>query len=86
MKRRRKAVGWQSRWLWRSVTAEPLRKRTLARTSVGRTNREALEFSNVADAVSGYQLNVDLSWTAMRLSPTTACRVGIDVGMRGGAG
>ena len=51
-------------------------------TSVGRTNLEALEFRNVADAVSGYQLNVDLSWSVMKLSSTTACRVGIGVEMR----
>lgn len=50
--------------------------------SVGRSNREALEFRNVADAVSGYQLNLDLSWSVTRLSSTTACRVGIDVEMR----
>lgn len=50
--------------------------------SVGRTEREALEFRNVADAVSGYQLNLDLSWSVTRLSSTTACRVGIDVEMR----
>lgn len=50
--------------------------------SVGRSNREALEFRSVADAVSGYQLNLDLSWSVTRLSSTTVCRVGIDVEMR----
>ena len=51
-------------------------------TNVGRTNLEGLEFRNVADAVSGYQLNVDLSWSVMKLSSTTACSVGIKVQMR----
>ncbi len=51
-------------------------------TTAGRSEREAVEFVNVASAVSGYQLNVDLSWSVTRLSSTTACRVGIGVDMR----
>ena len=51
-------------------------------TRAGRMDLEMLEFRNVADAVSGYQINVDLSWSVTRLSSTTGCRVGIAVEMR----
>jgi hypothetical protein len=51
-------------------------------TTTRRSEQKMLKFRDVANSVSGYQLDVDLSWSVTRLSSTSACRVGIDIEMR----
>ena len=51
-------------------------------TTIGRQELESLRFVNVADSVSGYQLDADLTWSVARLTSTTTCQVGLHVEMR----
>ena len=51
-------------------------------TTLGRSELQLLRIAKLADSVSGYQLDAELSWSVNKVTSTTTCRVGIDVEMR----